>query len=120
MIGKEQLRNDRKYSNSASLVCRKWCCRIFHGDVSKKSPEIPCNNYRLISWGCLSCNPMDAGKEPIPELFQGLAGLTGCGGIEDMDQILNSTELTLCCIALIKAVVSFEINTHVTSALVGC
>jgi len=36
---------------------------------------------------------MRGGKEPIPEHFQGLAGLTGCGGIVDMDQIQNSTEL---------------------------
>jgi hypothetical protein len=28
---------------------RKWCCRIFHGDDSEKSPEIHRNNYRLIS-----------------------------------------------------------------------
>ena len=24
------------------------CCWIFHGDVSKESPEIPCNNHRLL------------------------------------------------------------------------
>jgi hypothetical protein len=26
-------------------------CRIFHGNVSKEIPDIPCNIYRLIPWG---------------------------------------------------------------------
>ena len=31
-----------------------------------RSPEIPCNNYRLISWGCVLGYSMDAGKSVYP------------------------------------------------------
>jgi hypothetical protein len=39
---------------------------VFHGDVSKKSPEIPCNNYRFIFWACVFDYSMDADASIYP------------------------------------------------------
>jgi len=53
-IRKIGFRNEVKSSCESPLVsfAGSGVAGFFHGDVSKKNPEIPCNNYRLISWCC--------------------------------------------------------------------